>query len=62
MLSQVSPRWPLILNPGNHEHKTDEDEILMNASYEIYGNDQKKVPVLDSGLFSLVIINSYIIR
>lgn len=29
MLSQVGSRWPVILNTGNHEHLTVEDEVIL---------------------------------
>ena len=33
MLSQVGSRWPVILNTGNHEHLTIEDEIILEKSF-----------------------------
>ena len=36
MLSQISCRWPVILNAGNHEHISKTDMYLFNNSFETY--------------------------
>ena len=36
MISQVTTKWPVILNPGNHEHR-DSNLRILNTSFETYG-------------------------
>lgn len=31
MISQVTVRWPLIINPGNHEHRDQNYDIMVNT-------------------------------
>ena len=33
MLSQVGCKWPVILNTGNHEHLTPEDEEILQKTF-----------------------------
>lgn len=59
MLSQVSSRMPLIINPGNHAYKSPQDLVLFNASFETYGNMENHVTYLDLGLFTFVLYDPY---
>ena len=33
MLSQVGSRWPVVLNIGNHEHLSLNDEIILDKTF-----------------------------
>lgn len=58
MISQVTIKWPLIINPGNHEHR-DNNLYVLNNSFETYGIVNKRVAVLKLPWFNLIIFDPY---
>ena len=58
-MSQVSSKTPIILVPGNHEHITPDDEMLMIAGFRIYGMDKDMACGLYIGNSYLVIFDPY---
>jgi hypothetical protein len=61
MLSQVASRWPLLLNIGNHEHTLDDDYMIVNKSFEIYGSVKDRVTVLHLPHFNWLMFDPYLI-
>ena len=59
MLSQVSCRWPVILNAGNHEHLSKDDLYLFNNSFETYGYTKNSMTILDFGKFNYLLFDPY---
>lgn len=59
MLSQVGSRWPVIMNTGNHEHLSPEDEEILEKSFEIYGSMQNRLTVLNFNFVNWFMIDPY---
>lgn len=58
MISQVSIKWPVIINPGNHEHR-DNNSYILNASFEVYGVVETRVVLLNLPWFSFILFDPY---
>lgn len=59
MLSQVASRWPLILNTGNHEHLTIDDEVILQTSFEVYKSVANRLTVIHLPFVSWFMLDPY---
>jgi len=59
MISEFAARTPIIITPGNHEHRSPDAYKLLSSSFKLYGLEGKLATTIYFGSINLISFDPY---